>query len=62
MTAPIELFFDFSSPFGYIDASRAVAIEQATGRELSFKPYLMGALFKSTGRQPLASHPQVQDY
>ena len=62
MTAPIEFFFDFSSPYGYIAASRAEAIEQATGRELSFNPYLMGALFKSTGRQPLASHPLVWDY
>lgn len=62
MTTPIEFFFDFSSPYGYIAASRAGEIEQASGRELAFNPYLMGALFKSTGRQPLASHPLVWDY
>jgi 2-hydroxychromene-2-carboxylate isomerase len=59
---PIEFFFDFSSPYGYLAACRAAEIERAAGRVLKFTPYLMGAVFKTTGRQPLAHHPLVWEY
>lgn len=62
MPADIELYFDFSSPYGYLAASRAAMVEQATGRTVRFTPYLLGAVFKTSGRQPLASHPLVWDY
>lgn len=62
MSDPIEFFFDFSSPYGYLAACRAAHLEQSTGRTLVFKPYLMGAVFKATGRQPLKNHPLVWDY
>lgn len=62
MSDPIEFYFDFSSPYGYLAACRAAHVEQSTGRALEFKPYLMGAVFKTTGRGPLSNHPLVWDY
>ncbi len=62
MSKPIEFFFDFSSPYGYLAACRAAHIEQSTNRSVEFRPYLMGAVFKTTGRKPLNNHPLVWDY
>jgi 2-hydroxychromene-2-carboxylate isomerase len=62
MKEPIEFYFDFSSPYGYLACLQTRAIERETAREVVYKPYLMGAVFKTTGRQPLASHALVWDY
>ncbi len=62
MSDTIEFFFDLSSPYGYLAACRVREIEKATGKTVVFKPYLMGAVFKVTGRQPLANHPLIWDY
>ncbi len=62
MADPIEFWFDFSSPFGYLGFQRVAEIEERTGRAVRLRPYLMGALFKTTGRQPLITHPMVWDY
>jgi len=62
MSDTIDFWFDFSSPYGYLASSRSAEIESETGRQVIWKPYLMGALFKQTGRQPLTNHPMVWDY
>lgn len=62
MTKPIEFWFDFSSPYGYLATRRAEEIEAETGRPLAWRPYLMGVLFKATGRRPLAGQPMVWEY
>ncbi|MFT7530525.1 MAG: 2-hydroxychromene-2-carboxylate isomerase [Gammaproteobacteria bacterium] len=58
----IEFFFDLSSPYGYMATYRAEEIEQKTGYRLEWNPYLMGAVFKQTDRQPLVSYPLVSEY
>lgn len=62
MSEPIEFFFDFSSPYGYLAQCASKRIEDESGRALVFRPYLMGAVFKETGRAPLKNHPLVWDY
>lgn len=54
---PIEFYFDFSSPYGYLASYRIDAIGEAVGREVIWRPYLLGAAFKATGQSPLVSQP-----
>jgi len=42
----VDFFFDFSSPYTYIAATRAA---RYFGRSLNWCPMLLGAIFKSTG-------------
>lgn len=55
--APIEFYFDFSSPYGYLGAQRIDAIAAEFGRGVIWRPILLGAVFKATGQSPLVSQP-----
>jgi 2-hydroxychromene-2-carboxylate isomerase len=62
MPQPIEFYFDFSSPYGYI-ASRLIDDLAAThGRVVIWRPILLGAIFKVTGGSPLTTIPLKGDY
>jgi 2-hydroxychromene-2-carboxylate isomerase len=60
--APIDFYFDFSSPYGYFASCRVDAIGQEHGREVIWRPYLMGAAMKFTGSTPLVERKMVGDY
>ncbi len=62
MAAPIEFYFDFSSPYGYLAAQRIEEVAGDHEREVLWKPFLLGALFKTTGSQPLLDIPMKGDY
>lgn len=62
MSKHVDFYFDFSSPYGYLGATQIVDLEQQTGCNVRWRPYLMGTSFKLTGRQPLVSVPLVRDY
>lgn len=53
MPAPLEFYFDFSSPYGYVAAMRIDQIAAKHGRGVEWKPMLLGAVFKVAGSQPL---------
>jgi len=53
--APIEFYFDFSSPYGYLGAQRIDAIGAEFGRVVVWRPILLGVIFKATGQSPLVS-------
>lgn len=57
MVAPIDFYFDFSSPYGYIAAHRVEALGAELGREIRWRPILLGVVFKTTGQTPLVSQP-----
>lgn len=59
---PIEFFYDYSSPYGYLAASRIEDIGAAHGREVVWKPILLGVLFKATNSAPLTEIPLKGDY
>ncbi len=59
---PIEFFFDFSSPYGYFGSCRIDDIGQRHGREVMWRPYLMGAAMKLTGAKPLVEREMIRDY
>src|SRR5512147_1845772 len=51
----IEFYFDFSSPYGYLGAQRIDAIGAEFGRGVTWRPILLGVVFKATGQSPLVS-------
>lgn len=62
MAAPLDFYFDFSSPYGYIASHRIDALAARHGRSVRWRPTLLGAIFKVTGGQPLPSIPLKGDY
>lgn len=57
MAAPIDFYFDFSSPYGYFAATRIDALAERYGRTVRWHPMLLGVAFKATGAQPLPLVP-----
>jgi 2-hydroxychromene-2-carboxylate isomerase len=55
MAAPIEFYFDFSSPYGYLASTRIDALAARHGRSVNWHPILLGAVFKVTSGVPLTS-------
>ncbi|MBI2316451.1 MAG: 2-hydroxychromene-2-carboxylate isomerase [Betaproteobacteria bacterium] len=54
MSQPIEFYFDFSSPYGYIASEKIDAIAARYGREVRWHPFLLGVAHKVTGgRAPI---------
>jgi 2-hydroxychromene-2-carboxylate isomerase len=62
MAKPIDFYFDFSSPYGYLAAQRIDQIGEEYGREVVWRPFLLGVVFKTTGGQPLLGIPLKGDY
>ena len=62
MAEPIEFYFDFSSPYGYIASQLIDAVGAKRGRAVVWKPILLGAIFKITGMQPLTEIPIKGEY
>lgn len=62
MAKPIDFYFDFSSPYGYIAGEKIDALAAKHGRSVDWKPILLGAIFKVTGGQPMPMIPLKGDY
>ncbi len=60
--APIEFYFDFSSPYGYLGAQRIDKIGAEFGRTVLWRPILLGVIFKITGQSPLVSQTMRGPY
>jgi 2-hydroxychromene-2-carboxylate isomerase len=62
MAAPIDFYFDFSSPYGYLAAQKVDALAAKYGRAVDWHPVLLGVVFKQTGAVPLTEVPVKGDY
>ncbi len=62
MGAPLEFYFDFYSPYGYLASTRIDEIAARHGREVTWRPFLVGATFALTGARPLVEIPLQGDY
>lgn len=62
MAAPLEFYFDFFSPYGYLTSSRIDELAAKHGREVIWRPFLVGATFAVTGARPLVDIPLLGDY
>jgi 2-hydroxychromene-2-carboxylate isomerase len=59
---PVDFYFEFSSPYGYIAAQLAEDFEKRIGRPLRWRPMLLGPIFKHTGQAPLVDIPMKGEY
>jgi 2-hydroxychromene-2-carboxylate isomerase len=62
MKAPLDFYFDFSSPYGYLASQKIEALAAKHGRGVTWRPMLLGAAFKATGAAPLPSVPLKGEY
>ncbi|WP_135077553.1 2-hydroxychromene-2-carboxylate isomerase [Terasakiella sp. SH-1] len=62
MANPIEFYFEFGSPYGYFSAQEIDAIGQEFGREVVWKPFMLGSAFKATQSMPLMNVPLKGPY
>lgn len=62
MANPIQFYYDFASPYGYMAATRISTLAAKHGRSVEWKPILLGVVFKVTGGVPLPSAPLKGDY
>ena len=62
MAEPITFYFDFASPYGYFAATQIKSLAHKHGREVTWRPMLLGAVFKITGGGPLPSLPLKGPY
>jgi 2-hydroxychromene-2-carboxylate isomerase len=53
----LEFFFDYGSPYSYLADSRLPALAERTGAELSYRPMLLGGVFKATGNSSPVANP-----
>jgi 2-hydroxychromene-2-carboxylate isomerase len=62
MKPPVEFYFDFSSPYGYLASEKIEALAARHGRSVDWHPILLGVVFKQTGAVPLTNVPLKGDY
>jgi 2-hydroxychromene-2-carboxylate isomerase len=62
MSTPIDFYFEFSSPYGYIASELVEEVERRTGRAMTWRPILLGPMFKATGQAPLTEIPLKGEY
>lgn len=62
MSEALTFYFDFSSPYGYLAAEKIDELAAQYGRQVKWRPVLLGVIFKATGAQPLTAVPLKGDY
>jgi len=54
MAEPIDFYFDFSSPYGYLMSEKIDAVAARHGRQVRWHPVLLGVIFQAIGSRPPA--------
>lgn len=62
MPSPIEFWFDFSSPYGYVASELIDDVAARHGRGVNWHPILLGPIFKAVGTAPLTMLPIKGEY
>ncbi|HMM53969.1 MAG TPA: 2-hydroxychromene-2-carboxylate isomerase [Candidatus Desulfobacillus sp.] len=62
MSDAIVFHFDFSSPYSYIASEVIDALAEKYGREVDWRPVLLGAVFQKTGQPLLVNVPLKGEY
>lgn len=62
MAAPLDFYFEFASPYGYLASLRIDAIASAYEREVNWRPIMLGAAFKRMGAAPNMQVPLKAEY
>ncbi|QRG07655.1 2-hydroxychromene-2-carboxylate isomerase [Xanthobacter dioxanivorans] len=58
-SAPLDFYYDFSSPYSYLAAARIAALAEGADVRIAWKPFLLGPIFAAKGHatSPLVSDP-----
>lgn len=63
MPQPIEFYFDFISPYGYLAATRIETLAGRYGRTVEWRPFLLGVtVMEVMGLKPIMQTPLKSDY
>ena len=62
MANPIDFYFDFASPYGYLASRKIDDIAARYDREVTWRPILLGVVFKIVGTGPMFNYPVKSDY
>jgi 2-hydroxychromene-2-carboxylate isomerase len=62
MVAPMDFYFEFASPYGYLASTQIEALAARHGRAVTWHPIMLGAAFKETGARPLTETPLKGPY
>jgi 2-hydroxychromene-2-carboxylate isomerase len=62
MSEPIEFYFDFSSPYSYIASELIDDLAAKYGRQVKWRPMLLGVVFQKTGQPLLVNVPLKGEY
>jgi 2-hydroxychromene-2-carboxylate isomerase len=62
MSDPIDFYFDFTSPYGYLASERIDELAARYGRTVRWHPVLLGVVFKTNGCAPLTDVPLKGPY
>jgi 2-hydroxychromene-2-carboxylate isomerase len=62
MPEPIDFYFEFASPYGYLASTQIDALAGRHGRTVAWHPIMLGAAFKETGAKPLTQTPLKGPY
>jgi 2-hydroxychromene-2-carboxylate isomerase len=62
MNAPIDFYFEFASPYGYLASLKIDTIAAAYDREVVWRPIMLGAAFKASGSTPNVKAPLRAPY
>src|SRR5690606_38630824 len=53
----VEFWFDFTSPYAYFASLEVEDVAARHGRTVQWRPFLLGAVFRTTGMQALTAMP-----
>ena len=62
MSEPIDFYFDFTSPYGYVMSEKIDALAERHGRKVRWHPVLLGLVFKTTRAEAPVGIPLKGDY
>lgn len=62
MSAPLHFFFDVASPYSYLAFARIHDVASAHGVSISYRPFLLGGVFRATHNQMPSSNPARAQY
>lgn len=62
MAQPIDFYFDFTSPYGYLMSEKIDDLAAQFERQVRWHPISLGVIFKATGSQPPVNVPLKGPY
>ena len=62
MSDPIQFYFDFSSPYSYLASEMIDELAAKYGRQVQWRPILLGAAFQKSGLPLLVTVPLKGEY